>query len=231
MKKLGSLLMFLMASPALAISPCSTQSDVGSRCEVNIDALRPTQPFVGQLQVEANQAKLASKNSRQLDEYLDKKPIPVVISPGGNFWLIDRHHLTKALWQLGIKKVPVTVIAHLKQKDSFWQQMTENHWVWLKNEKGLEITPQQLPRHVGDLPDYPYRTLAGELQDAGYYEKNKQVYFVEFAWANWLGEQMKWVNVDASNLNERLKQAEILACSPEAKGLPGYPGKKCSSLE
>lgn len=227
--KAGALLTLFIASPVLAISPCSPQTQPGSQCEIAIEKLRPTQPFVGQLQVDENQARLAEKSHKQLDKYLDKKPIPVVISPEGNYWLVDRHHLTKALWQLGVKEVPVNVIAHLQDKNTFWQQMSANHWVWLKDEKGAAVSPQQLPQHIGDLPDYPYRSLAGELQDAGYYEKNKQVYFVEFAWANWLGEQMHWADVTAKNLPERLEQAKKLACSPQAKALPGYPGKMCSA--
>jgi hypothetical protein len=30
-----------------------------------------------------------------------KKKIPIVIAPDGGYWLVDRHHLTKALWQQG----------------------------------------------------------------------------------------------------------------------------------
>lgn len=225
--KTVALLSLLIASPALALSPCSPQTEVGSRCEVAIENIHPTQPFVGQIQVDANQIKLAEKSSKKLDNYLNKKNIPIVISPEGDFWLVDRHHLTKALWQLGVKEIPVKVIGHLQDKSAFWQQMSENHWVWLKNEKGQPISPQLIPRHIGDLPDYPYRTLAGALQDAGYFTKNKQVYFVEFTWANWLGEQMGWVDVNARNLTERLEIAKKLACSPQAKALPGYPGQKC----
>ena len=66
------------------------------------------------------------------------------------------------------------------------------------------------------------------LQDAGYFEKRDQVYFVEFAWASWLGQQMDWLPVDsASILADRLYQAKRLACSSKAGDLPGYPGKQC----
>ena len=102
-----------------------------------------------------------------------------------------------------------------------------NHWAWLKDEKGGALTPQQLPAHIGELPDYPYRTVAGLLQDAGYFDKREQVYFVEFAWASWLGQQMDWLPVDSANLADRLYQAKRLACSSKAADLPGYPGKQC----
>ncbi|MNT36421.1 putative ParB-like nuclease [compost metagenome] len=158
---------------------------------------------------------------------MKKKEIPIVIAPDGGYWLVDRHHLTKALWQQGVKAVRVKVIARLQDRASFWSQMQNNHWAWLKDERGQPLTPEQLPGHIRDLPDYPYRTLAGLLQDAGYFSKQDQVYFVEFAWASWLGQQMAWQPVNAANLADRLAEAKRLACNSKASALPGYPGKQC----
>ena len=65
------------------------------------------------------------------------------------------------------------------------------------------------------------------MQDAGYFSKKDQVYFVEFAWASWLGQQMAWQPIDEVNLADRLAEAKRLACSSKASDLPGYPGKQC----
>ncbi|MBV7600130.1 MULTISPECIES: ParB-like protein [Aeromonas] len=221
------LLACLLSQGAWALAPCERTSQVGSWCEVSLDQLHPTQGGVGQIQVDSTQAELADKSAEQLDKLMKKKEIPVVIAPDGGYWLVDRHHLTKALWQQGVKRARVKVIARLQDKASFWSQMQNHHWAWLKDEQGQPLTPQQLPRHIGELPDYPYRTLAGLLQDAGYFSKKDQVYFVEFAWASWLGQQMDWLPVNAANLADRLAQAKRLACNDKAKGLPGYPGKQC----
>lgn len=221
------LLALAISQGAWALAPCERGSPVGSWCEVNIDLLHPTQGGVGQIQVDNTQAELAGKSGSQLDKLMKKKEIPIVIAPDGGYWLVDRHHLTKALWQSGVKQARVKVIARLQDKSSFWSQMQGNHWAWLKDEQGLPLTPEQLPAHIGELPDYPYRTLAGLLQDAGYVEKRDQVYFVEFAWASWLGQQMDWLPVDGANLADRLYQAKRLACSSKAAALPGYPGKQC----
>jgi len=221
------LLAAILSPQAFAAAPCTPDTAPGELCEVAIDQLRPTQAGIGQLQVDEEQKKLADKSAKKLEKYAVKKEIPVVISPQGEYWLVDRHHLTRTLWQLGVKKTTVKVIAHLQDKATFWPQMEKNHWVWLKNEKGQSITPEQLPKRIADLPDYPYRSLAGQLQDEGYFDKKKQVYFVEFAWASWLGEKMGWQSVNAGNLKERLNQAKTLACEPDAKTLPGYPGEKC----
>ena len=224
------LLIAAISHGAWATSPCGPNSSVGSWCSVDINQLHPTQAGVGQLQVDETQKKLTTKSPEQLEKYMKKKEIPVVVDASGQYWLVDRHHLTKALWQQGVKDVTVNIIARLNHKASFWRDMQDSHWAWLRDEKGNAISPDQLPTHIGKLPDYPYRSLAGELQDAGYYSKREQVYFVEFAWASWLGEQMKWAPVTAATLPERLKQAEQLACSPAAKMLPGYPGEQCQNV-
>ncbi|WP_429087966.1 ParB-like protein [Aeromonas allosaccharophila] len=222
------LLASVLSQGAWALAPCQSDTAVGNWCEIGIDALHPTQGGVGQIQVDETQATLAGMSAKQLDKLMKKKEIPVVIAPDGGYWLVDRHHLTKALWQQGVKDARVKVIGRLQDKANFWSQMQNNHWAWLKDEKGQPLTPEQLPTRIDQLPDYPYRTLAGLLQDAGYFRKDKQVYFVEFAWASWLGKQMQWMPVDNSNLAARLQQAKRLACGSDASDLPGYPGKQCS---
>ncbi|WP_421249617.1 ParB-like protein [Aeromonas sp. 603359] len=222
------LLACVLSQGAWALAPCQSDTAVGNWCEIGIDALHPTQGGVGQIQVDETQATLAGMSAKQLDKLMKKKEIPVVIAPDGSYWLVDRHHLTKALWQQGVKDARVKVIGRLQDKANFWSQMQNNHWAWLKDEKGQPLTPEQLPTSIDKLPDYPYRTLAGLLQDAGYFRKDKQVYFVEFAWASWLGTQMQWMPVDNSNLTARLQQAKRLSCGSDASDLPGYPGKQCS---
>lgn len=222
------LLACVLNQSAWALAPCQSDTAVGNWCEIGIDALHPTQGGVGQIQVDETQATLAGMSAKQLDKLMKKKEIPVVIAPDGSYWLVDRHHLTKALWQQGVKDARVKVIGRLQDKANFWSQMQNNHWAWLKDEKGQPLTPEQLPTRIDKLPDYPYRTLAGLLQNAGYFRKDKQVYFVEFAWASWLGKQMQWMPVDNSNLAARLQQAKRLACGSDASDLPGYPGKQCS---
>ncbi|WP_337073787.1 ParB-like protein [Aeromonas veronii] len=222
------LLAGVLSQGAWALAPCQSDTAVGNWCEIGINALHPTQGGVGQIQVDETQATLAGMSAKQLDKLMKKKEIPVVIAPDGSYWLVDRHHLTKALWQQGVKDARVKVIGRLQDKANFWSQMQNNHWAWLKDEKGQPLTPEQLPTSIDKLPDYPYRTLAGLLQDSGYFRKDKQVYFVEFAWASWLGKQMQWMPVDSTNLAARLQQAKRLACGSDASDLPGYPGKQCS---
>ncbi|MGL5590245.1 MAG: ParB-like protein, partial [Aeromonas veronii] len=169
------LLACVLSQGAWALAPCQSDTAVGNWCEIGIDALHPTQGGIGQIQVDETQATLAGMSAKQLDKLMKKKEIPVVIAPDGNYWLVDRHHLTKALWQQGVKDARVKVIGRLQDKANFWSQMQNNHWAWLKDEKGQPLTPEQLPTSIDKLPDYPYRTLAGLLQNAGYFHKDKQV--------------------------------------------------------
>ena len=108
------LLCCLFLSATAQAEDCSPQTSVGSWCELPLAALHPTQQNVGLLQVEDDQAKLAGKKPKALERYLRKKEIPVVIGPGGRFYLTDRHHLSSALWRLDPKQdVPVKVIGRL----------------------------------------------------------------------------------------------------------------------
>lgn len=231
LRRLVIFVMLTLCSPLLwakdSLQKCDSQLAPGSKCRIDINALHPTQPGIGLLQVDEEVQKLKEKGAKKLWKYAQKKRIPVVIGPDGTYWLVDRHHLTRSLWTLGMREVPVEIEAVLSDKASFWPQMRAHHWAWLKDEQGQAITPEQLPRHIALLPDYPYRSLAGYAEDAGLFRKRGQIYFIEFAWAQYLGEKLKWRPVTRDNLPTLLKASEILACLPEAATLPGYPGAEC----
>ncbi|PXB87530.1 chromosome partitioning protein ParB, partial [Pseudomonas aeruginosa] len=185
------LLCCLFLSATAQAEDCSPQTSVGSWCELPLAALHPTQQNVGLLQVEDDQAKLAGKKPKALERYLRKKEIPVVIGPGGRFYLTDRHHLSSALWRLDPKQgVPVKVIGRLPQASDFWEKMQENHWVWLHDARGAEIPPEALPDALAGLGDDPYRALAGYAEDENAFDKDRQSYFIEFHWARYFGERM-----------------------------------------
>ena len=210
-----------------SLQKCNSQLGVGDHCRISLNALHPTQPGIGLLQVDEEVAKLKGKGMKKLWEHAQKKRIPVVIGPDGEFWLVDRHHLTRALWTLGLREVPVVIEGVLSDKARFWSQMQSQHWAWLKDEHGKPIAPEALPGHIALLPDYPYRSLAGYAKDAGLYRKPGQIYFIEFAWAQYLGEKLKWRPVTRQSLPTLLKASAIFACLPEAATLPGYPGNEC----
>jgi hypothetical protein len=204
-----------------AAPPCSLSVPVNGECEISLDSLHPTQSAIGLIQVEERVARM--KPGINGVAYTEKRPMPVVQGPDGNFYLTDGHHLASTLNRLHVPRVTAKVIGRFSNPAGFWREMQKRQWVYLYDAKGNPISPGALPKRIADLGDDPYRALAGYAQDAGYYGKS-DVYFAEFHWARYFGANMGWQPVDRLNLLYALQAAEKLACQPAAKNLPGYAG-------
>ncbi|MFX7984922.1 ParB-like protein, partial [Acinetobacter baumannii] len=65
-----------------------------------LEDLRPTQVAVGMQAVKCQRRKLEKRASkqRQLKDILERRSIPAVRGPGGDLYMIDRHHFALALW-------------------------------------------------------------------------------------------------------------------------------------
>jgi hypothetical protein len=207
--------------PSAFAAPCDRGVPVNGTCEISLSTVRPTQSSVGMIQVEERAARMP----RETDfvRFTAKRPIPIVQAPDGGFYLTDSHHLASVLVRAGANNATAQVIGRFDNPDTFWQEMQARQWVYLYDPKGNPIQPSALPKRLADLTDDPYRALAGYAQDAGYYKKT-DAYFMEFHWARYFGQRMKWKPIDRMNLLEALQAAERLACQPEAGDLPGYPG-------
>jgi hypothetical protein len=208
-------------SGSFAAPQCSRDIAVNATCEIALATLRPTQPAVGMIQVEERAARMAGETD--FVRYTARRPIPVVQGPDGGFYLTDSHHLASVLVRVGARRATAQVIGRFDNPATFWQEMQARRWVYLFDPKGNPIQPSALPERLNDLADDPYRALAGYAQDAGYYKKT-DAYFMEFHWARYFGNRMGWRPIDRLNLLEALQAAETLACQPEARDLPGYPG-------
>jgi len=117
-------------------APCQPDTPIGSWCDTALTALHPTQGGIGQLQVNDEAASLRQLSADKLAARIRKKAIPVVIGPGGQLYLVDRHHFASALLRVGVREAPVQVIGKLAQADGFWAQMQARHWAWLYNQQG-----------------------------------------------------------------------------------------------
>jgi hypothetical protein len=213
-------LLLAAAGIASAEPACGRNIPVNQDCEIPINALHPTQPAVGMIQVEERVARL--KGETDFSKYT-QRPLPVVQAPDGDFYLTDGHHLASVLVRAGATNVKARVIGRFDNPAGFWDEMRTRHWVHLFDQKGMPIPPTALPRRVADLADDPYRSLAGYAQSAGYYGRT-DIYFMEFDWARYFGTRMGWQPIDRMNLLSALQTAARLACQPEAKDLPGYLG-------
>src|SRR5690349_17591713 len=105
MNLLLSLLLFLAPLPALA--------GPNSGSVYSIDDLYVTQPNLGMIEVHARAEKIRQMDKDELKKYLHKKPVPVVIGPGSKVYLINEHHMCRALLEVGVTEVEIEVQAKL----------------------------------------------------------------------------------------------------------------------
>jgi hypothetical protein len=191
---------------------------------VAILELRPTQITVGMREVKAKRKRWREESRKKGEEFLGKHMIPVILGPKGRHYVIDHHHLARALHDEGVKEVAVTVIANLSKldRDSFWFVMDNRDWTHPFDADGRRRPYSGLPKSVDKLIDDPFRSLAGELRRAGGFAKDTTP-FSEFLWADFLRRRMKRKTVK-TNFDHALEEALQLAKSLDADYLPGWCG-------
>ena len=192
---------------------------------VSITSLRPTQITVGMREVKAKRKRWREKeDSRKGGEFLGSHMIPVVLGPKERHYVIDHHHLARALHEEGVKKILVTVVANLSKLDvdAFWFNMDNRNWMHPFDDKGRRRDYEAIPKSVGELVDDPFRSLAGELRRAGGFAKDTTP-FSEFLWADFLRRRIKRGQVE-DNFDRALEGALQMARSKDASYLPGWCG-------
>jgi hypothetical protein len=191
---------------------------------VAIDKLRPTQITVGMREVIAKRKHWREQKDSNKPDFLGSHMIPVIQGPKDRFYVVDHHHLSRALHDEGEQEIAVTVIANLSRldKEAFWVFLDNRSWMHPFDDEGRRRGYEDLPTTVADLVDDPFRSLAGELRRAGGYAKDTTP-FSEFLWADFLRRRIKRKQVEA-NFTEALDQALRLAKSVDADFLPGWCG-------
>jgi hypothetical protein len=191
---------------------------------VAIDDLRPTQITVGLREVNEKRRRWRELAAKAGGEFLGKHMIPVVLGPKGRNYVIDHHHLARALHEEGVKEVAVTHIANLSKLDqeAFWKVMDNRSWMHPFDNRGDRRSYKDIPKSVADLVDDPFRSLAGELRRAGGFAKDTTP-FSEFLWADFLRRRMKRKSVER-DFPLAIKKAKRLAKSKDAGYLPGWSG-------
>ena len=192
---------------------------------VAILSLRPTQMTVGMREVKEKRKRFREQESKKKqDELIGKHMIPVVVGPNERYYVVDHHHLARALHDEGIKDILVAVIGDLTMvgKDAFWGVMDNKRWVYPYDAKGERRHFKDLPKSISDLKDDPFRSLAGELRRAGGFAKDTTP-FSEFLWADFLRRQMPRKLVE-DNFTRAMDKALELAKSQDAIYLPGWCG-------
>jgi hypothetical protein len=220
----GALLPLIVCGGAKSAEECLPPPQALFPCD--IDALRPTQISVGMAEVSERKTELGAKSPDKLETYKNKHPEPVVRGPEGALYIIDHHHLARALSDMGVKQTSCYVVGDLSNLagQAFFDEMEKRNWLFLEDNTGAKKEARDLPLGVGGLEDDPYRSLAAEVRDAGGYGKTCAP-FAEFRWADFFRRQ----DLLASHPDQALNEAKIAAGSPEAckLKLPGFKGAPC----
>ncbi len=236
-----------------ALDECTLTTPEGTVCQVKIKHLHPTQNAVGFDEVHEKMSRIRHKSASQLRHYLQARPVPVIVGNGGKCYLVDHHHMTNAVWKVAHQdnhaklrpdnvRVIVNVVGnwHDLRDYHFWKRMFEARRVYLFNEYGGgPIRPSDLIKHIKDLRNDAYRSLAWLVRKRGGYTKSSAP-FAEFHWAEFfrtrvmidhhiLQNKSRAIDVLIQDLHEEertqlIESAMALARSPEAAGLPGFIG-------
>jgi hypothetical protein len=189
---------------------------------VSIEQLRPMQATVGMLEVDAKKQRLLKMDEKALKAFLKAAPIPTVIGKRDRHYVIDHHHLARALWDGGITKAFAAVVDDLSglSESKFWDTVIARQWVHPYDERGILRAISAIPDEVSDLADDPYRSLAAFVRDAGGYLKTPEP-FAEFQWAEFYRTRVPMWTSDLQ-FRAAVEQSVHLAASPDARTLPGF---------
>jgi len=191
---------------------------------VPILSLRPTQMTVGMREVKEKRKRWREHGKKKQADLLGNHMIPVVYGPDQRYYVIDHHHLGRALHDEGVKEVLVTVVGDLRmvEREAFWGVMDNKRWVYPYDAKGERRGFRDLPKSIADLKDDPFRSLAGELRRMGGFAKDTTP-FSEFLWADFLRRKLSRKVVEA-DFDKAIEKGMSAAKSKDAIYLPGWCG-------
>ncbi len=191
---------------------------------IPIGDLRPTQITVGLIEVKQKR-KQWDKLGRKKAEFLGHHMVPVVIGPKGRPYVIDHHHLARALHDEGQKTVLIQPIANLERlsEEHFWRFLDNKGWLHPFNEHGERRPYSAIPRRISRLKDDPFRSLAGAVRKAGGYAKETTP-FSEFIWADYFRTIFKASDI-RDNWRKAVDAATAFAREHDAHFMPGWCGE------
>ncbi|MDI4665981.1 hypothetical protein K9U40_16865 [Xanthobacter autotrophicus] len=194
--------------------------------EVAIDALRPTQLTLGLYEVQRRAKLMGGLSRRELRALIEEKAVPCVLGPKRRLYMIDHHHLCRALLEIGHDTVmvgaPRADWSALDLKD-FWHRMETQGFCWPIDVDGNRRPCVKIPEHISELTDNPWRTLARGVRGKAY--SNEDTPFQEFMWGNYYRSFMT-TRLLQSDIELAEKLAVKLSRLDEAQDLPGYLGPK-----
>lgn len=190
---------------------------------VPISALRPTQITVGLIEVHEKRREWDARGDEKAS-FLGHHMVPVVIGPRERPYVIDHHHLARALHDEGQKKVLIQPVARLERlsQEHFWRFLDNKGWLHPFDEEGKRRPYSAIPKKIPDLIDDPFRSLAGAVRRGGGYAKDTTP-FTEFIWADYFRNRFSARDI-RKHWHRTVKQAVEIAHQHEAHFMPGWCG-------
>lgn len=192
--------------------------------KISIAELRPTQMTLGLDEVASRAAKIAKMEPDDLKALLKKKSIPYVLGPGKKIYIVDHHHLARALWSL---KIPEAVLGQRladwsdKETKEFWRLMESHHYCWPIDADGNRRPYAAIPTSIADLTDNIWRTLGRRLRGKAFEDLDTP--YQEFMWGDYFRTFMSRRLIELE-FDLAAEVAAKLSRLPEAQDLPGYWG-------
>ncbi len=194
--------------------------------EVPLEQLRPTQMTVGFREVAEKRKSWQKLGAKARRDAMHEELFPVVKGPGKAYYVLDHHHTAVALVHekaTSVQAGPVMDLSHL-DVEAFWIFLDHHSWVHVYDAKGRRRPFTDMPDRFEELKDDPYRSLAGDVLDAGGFAKPEEP-FLEFLWANHFRARVP-ARLVKSDPKEARRVGLALAARKDAAHLPGWCGKR-----
>lgn len=191
----------------------------------------PGQSTYGRPRVDYLRHRFQTETFKEIQEYLDTKPIPYVEDPDGKWIPHDRHHLFVALVKEreNLKKrfpkraLKITYHRKISFKDRAWPEyrayMEENNLVLLR-AKGEVINWEDLPKSFTGMKKDFFRGMAYILIKAGYIDK-EPIPFFEFLWADHLRRRFPNLKTQWNLQNIEIVFQDLIQNPSSYQKLPG----------
>jgi len=203
---------------------CKSLDPPDTLCTLHVKEIHPTQFAVGSIAVNCAADAMSVGSKNKMRRYLagEKREVPVVVGPDGNFYLTDRHHLATALyraksleWGNKEKVLQIKILDNYTLKKvtmgEFWNDMQKQNRTYNFDNKGIpNMHFGLIPEDVGGLLNDPYRTLSRWVREScGYVKSGKEQcanirtdhehkapFFMEFYWGDFFRQHLPLPTAD-----------------------------------
>jgi hypothetical protein len=189
-----------------------------------LEKLHPTQITVGKREVELKRKRWGAMGKKARIAALGSHWFPAVHGPGDRYYIVDHHHFGLALLEEEVKTVSLMLLKDLSwlELPRFWNVMDHHQWAHPYDSQGKRCGFDAIPGRLTAMHDDPYRSLAGEVRQAGGFSKDVTP-FSEFLWADFFRSRINRKLIDG-DFPDALRRANKLAGTQEARYLPGWCG-------